>query len=109
MPYLRQLRIVLIKRLPPLRYLTSTRWNEWITLPIKIRDLPQSAQLVFTLWDLYSPRRYTPVGGTTFRLFTQAKCVRRCRRGCNVLYVILTVLVNHICMLNLLGRIGRAG
>ena len=51
-------------------------WNEWLSMPIKIRDLSPTAQLVFTLWDLYSPGRYTPIGGTTFRLFTQPKYAR---------------------------------
>ena len=92
MPCLRHRPSVLTERLPLLSCLASTRWNEWITLPIKIRDLPQSSQLVFTLWDLYSPRRYTPVGGTTFRLFTQAKSGRRDRSGCSALGVALTTL-----------------
>ncbi|KAG0094700.1 Phosphatidylinositol (PI) 3-kinase [Podila epicladia] len=32
-------------------------WNEWITLPIKYRDLPLNAQLCFTIWDAASPRK----------------------------------------------------
>lgn len=45
------------------------RWNEWLVLPIKYRDLPASAQLVITIWDIEKPRKTVPVGGTTFRLF----------------------------------------
>jgi phosphatidylinositol 3-kinase len=45
------------------------RWNEWLVLPIKYRDLPASAQLVITIWDTEKPRKTVPVGGTTFRLF----------------------------------------
>ena len=44
-------------------------WNEWITLPIKYCDLPLSAQITFTVWDIGGPRKAVPVGGTTFRLF----------------------------------------
>ncbi|KAG9068660.1 Phosphatidylinositol (PI) 3-kinase [Linnemannia hyalina] len=45
------------------------RWNEWITLPIKYRDLPLNAQLAFTVWDAASPRKVEPIGGSTLKLF----------------------------------------
>uniref|UniRef100_A0A672S7U1 Phosphatidylinositol 3-kinase catalytic subunit type 3 n=1 Tax=Sinocyclocheilus grahami TaxID=75366 RepID=A0A672S7U1_SINGR len=32
-------------------------------------DLPQSAQVTLTVWDVYGPGRATPVGGTTVTLF----------------------------------------
>ncbi|RUS25298.1 hypothetical protein BC938DRAFT_472360, partial [Jimgerdemannia flammicorona] len=41
-------------------------WNEWLSLPIKVRDLPANAQLAITVWDVYGPRKVVPVGGTTF-------------------------------------------
>ncbi|KAF9428085.1 Phosphatidylinositol (PI) 3-kinase [Podila epigama] len=44
-------------------------WNEWITLPIKYRDLPLNAQLTFTAWDAASPRKVEAVGGATLKLF----------------------------------------
>ncbi|KAF9968449.1 Phosphatidylinositol (PI) 3-kinase [Mortierella alpina] len=44
-------------------------WNEWITLPIKYRDLPLNAQLAFTIWDASSPRKVEAVGGSTLKLF----------------------------------------
>ncbi|KAG0299039.1 Phosphatidylinositol (PI) 3-kinase [Linnemannia gamsii] len=44
-------------------------WNEWITLPIKYRDLPLNAQLAFTVWDAASPRKVEPIGGSTLKLF----------------------------------------
>ncbi|KAG9294695.1 hypothetical protein G9A89_008174 [Geosiphon pyriformis] len=44
-------------------------WNEWLVIPIKYRDLPSSAQMALTVWDIQGPRKVIPVGGTTFRLF----------------------------------------
>uniref|UniRef100_A0A8C9TVK9 Phosphatidylinositol 3-kinase catalytic subunit type 3 n=1 Tax=Scleropages formosus TaxID=113540 RepID=A0A8C9TVK9_SCLFO len=44
-------------------------WNEWLRLPVKYPDLPQSAQVALTIWDVYGPGRATPVGGTTVTLF----------------------------------------
>jgi len=46
-----------------------SRWNEWISLPIRYCDLPLSSQITFTVWDTGGPRRAIPVGGSTFRLF----------------------------------------
>ncbi|ORY44400.1 phosphatidylinositol 3-kinase [Rhizoclosmatium globosum] len=47
----------------------SWTWNEWITFPIKYKDLPESTLLTFTIWDVYGPRKAVPIGGTTFALF----------------------------------------
>lgn len=47
----------------------SCSWNEWLRLPVKYPDLPQSAQVALTVWDVYGPGRATPVGGTTVTLF----------------------------------------
>uniref|UniRef100_A0A3P9IUJ1 Phosphatidylinositol 3-kinase catalytic subunit type 3 n=1 Tax=Oryzias latipes TaxID=8090 RepID=A0A3P9IUJ1_ORYLA len=44
-------------------------WNEWLRLPVKYPDLPQSAQVALTVWDIYGPGRAVPVGGTTVTLF----------------------------------------
>ncbi|KAF5367144.1 hypothetical protein D9758_004029 [Tetrapyrgos nigripes] len=52
-------------------------WNEWITFPIRYCDLPLSAQITFTVWDIAGPRAATPVGGTTFRLFGKKWTLRR--------------------------------
>ena len=46
-----------------------SRWNEWISLPIRYCDLPLSSQITFTVWDIGGPRKAIPVGGSTFRLF----------------------------------------
>uniref|UniRef100_A0A672RVN9 Phosphatidylinositol 3-kinase catalytic subunit type 3 n=1 Tax=Sinocyclocheilus grahami TaxID=75366 RepID=A0A672RVN9_SINGR len=48
---------------------TRWNWNEWLRLPVKYPDLPQSAQVTLTVWDVYGPGRATPVGGTTVTLF----------------------------------------
>ncbi|MBN3324502.1 PK3C3 kinase, partial [Atractosteus spatula] len=48
---------------------TRWNWNEWLRLPVKYPDLPQSAQVALTVWDVYGPGRAVPVGGTTVALF----------------------------------------
>jgi len=44
-------------------------WNEHVTLPVKYRDLPASAQLAVTVFDIAGPRQLAVVGGSTLRLF----------------------------------------
>ncbi|KAF5326957.1 hypothetical protein D9619_004332 [Psilocybe cf. subviscida] len=56
---------------------TTHTWNEWITLPIRYCDLPLSAQITFTVWDIGGPRSAIPVGGSTFRLFGKKWTLRR--------------------------------
>uniref|UniRef100_A0A8C5CV13 Phosphatidylinositol 3-kinase catalytic subunit type 3 n=1 Tax=Gadus morhua TaxID=8049 RepID=A0A8C5CV13_GADMO len=48
---------------------TRWNWNEWLRLQVKYPDLPQSAQVALTVWDVYGPGRAVPVGGTTVTLF----------------------------------------
>uniref|UniRef100_A0A8C4GNG8 Phosphatidylinositol 3-kinase catalytic subunit type 3 n=1 Tax=Dicentrarchus labrax TaxID=13489 RepID=A0A8C4GNG8_DICLA len=48
---------------------TRWNWNEWLRLPVKYPDLPQSAQVALTVWDIYGPGKAVPVGGTTVTLF----------------------------------------
>lgn len=50
-------------------WLRLSSWNEWLRLPVKYPDLPQSAQVALTVWDIYGPGRAVPVGGTTVTLF----------------------------------------
>ncbi|KAG8909004.1 Phosphatidylinositol (PI) 3-kinase [Tulasnella sp. 403] len=52
-------------------------WNEWISFPVKYCDLPLSAQITFTVWDIANPRTAVPVGGTTFKLFGKKWTLRR--------------------------------
>lgn len=45
-------------------------WDEWLTLPLKISDLPRNSQLALTAWDIESPQRGDiPVCGATISLF----------------------------------------
>ncbi|QRV75171.1 atypical/PIKK/PI3K kinase [Ceratobasidium sp. AG-Ba] len=52
-------------------------WNEWITFPLKYKDLPLNAQITFTVFDIEGPRTSAPVGGTTFRMFGKKSTLRR--------------------------------
>ncbi|KAG8747309.1 Phosphatidylinositol (PI) 3-kinase [Ceratobasidium sp. 414] len=53
----------------------SYTWNEWITFPLKYRDLPLNAQITFTAFDIEGPRTSAPVGGTTFRMFGKKRYI----------------------------------
>lgn len=44
-------------------------------MPVKYCDLPLSSQLAVTVWDLASPGRPVPFGGTTVALFEKDKYV----------------------------------
>ncbi|XP_078252184.1 phosphatidylinositol 3-kinase catalytic subunit type 3 [Rhinoraja longicauda] len=48
---------------------TRWNWNEWLKLPVKYPDLPRSAQVALTIWDVYGPGKAVPIGGTTVTLF----------------------------------------
>ncbi|XP_022781859.1 phosphatidylinositol 3-kinase catalytic subunit type 3-like [Stylophora pistillata] len=56
---------------------TRWNWNEWLKLPIKYPDIPRHAQVCFTIWDVYGPRKAIPVGGTTVSLFGKHGTQRR--------------------------------
>ena len=46
------------------------QWDEWLTLPLKISDLPRNSQLAITVWDIETPQRDdVPVCGATISLF----------------------------------------
>ena len=46
------------------------QWEEWLTMPLKISDLPRNAQLAITAWDIESPQTGdVPVCGATISLF----------------------------------------
>jgi len=55
-------------------------WNEWITIPVKYKDLPLDSQVAITLWDIYAPRKPIPIGGTTFMLFGRNYTIKRGKR-----------------------------
>ena len=46
-------------------------------LPIHYKDLPRSAVLSLTIYDVYGPRKAIPVGGTTISIFGKHGCLRR--------------------------------
>ncbi|GLD92891.1 hypothetical protein PINS_up001470 [Pythium insidiosum] len=47
-------------------------WNEWLTLPVRYRDLSRNAQLVLSVWGV----GWQPIGGTTLRLFSTPGVLR---------------------------------
>ena len=65
-------------------------WNEWLELPISISQLPQSAQLAITVWDI-SPTggpgakgHAVPFGGTTISLFDKDNTLQKGRQQCRL-------------------------
>ncbi|RDL41533.1 putative 1-phosphatidylinositol 3-kinase [Venustampulla echinocandica] len=67
---------------------SERKWNEWLTLPINCSNLPVSAQLAITIWDL-SPTggkdaqgHAIPFGGTTLPLFDQENQIQKGRQKC---------------------------
>lgn len=48
-----------------------------MVLPIHYKDIPQTAVLVLTVYDIYGPRKAVPVGGTTIPIFGKHSCLRR--------------------------------
>ncbi|KAJ4314147.1 Phosphatidylinositol (PI) 3-kinase [Neodidymelliopsis sp. IMI 364377] len=65
-------------------------WNEWLELPVTYANLPASAQLAITLWDL-SPVEDTdsnmhavPFGGTTIPLFDKDNTLQKGRQRCRI-------------------------
>ncbi|KAL4904536.1 hypothetical protein BDW74DRAFT_26157 [Aspergillus multicolor] len=65
-------------------------WNEWLQLPMSIKDAPLKCQLAITIWDL-SPfggdgadGHYIPFGGTTIRLFDDDGKLKTGKQKCKV-------------------------
>ncbi|KAH3944722.1 phosphatidylinositol 3-kinase VPS34 [Parastagonospora nodorum] len=65
-------------------------WNEWLQLPVTYSNLPASAQLNITVWDL-SPAEDTdsnlhavPFGGTTIPLFDKNNTLQKGRQRCRI-------------------------
>lgn len=65
-------------------------WNEWLELPVTYANLPASAQLAITLWDLSpledvdSNMHAVPFGGTTIPLFDKDNTLQKGRQRCRV-------------------------
>ncbi|KAL6238080.1 hypothetical protein BDW75DRAFT_202571 [Aspergillus navahoensis] len=69
---------------------TARAWNEWLQLPMSIKDAPLKCQLAITIWDL-SPfggegadGHYIPFGGTTIRLFDEDGKLKTGKQKCKV-------------------------
>ncbi|KAJ5176670.1 Phosphatidylinositol 3-kinase [Penicillium canariense] len=68
----------------------SRVWNEWLQMPLSIKDAPLKSQLAITVWDL-SPLagdgpqgHYVPFGGTTISLFDNEGKLRMGRQKCKI-------------------------
>lgn len=75
-------------RTPYKSFKGSRTWNEWLILPVNYSDLPYSAQVVLTVWDV-SPvggngDHAIPFGGTTVPLFDSDGTLLRGRQRCYV-------------------------
>ncbi|KYQ93224.1 phosphatidylinositol 3-kinase [Tieghemostelium lacteum] len=53
------------------------KWDETIVFPFKHQDLPVDTEMVFTIWDIISPLKRVPIGGTSFRIFGRNRIERR--------------------------------
>jgi phosphatidylinositol 3-kinase len=59
------------------RNVKDVRWDEWLTFPVKYRDLPAKSTLVFTVWNVGSrpddplSGSLRPIGGTTMPMFNR--------------------------------------
>ncbi|KAL2820502.1 kinase-like domain-containing protein [Aspergillus cavernicola] len=69
---------------------SARSWNEWLQLPMSIKDAPRKCQLAVTIWDL-SPfggegadGHYIPFGGTTIPLFDEDGKLKTGRQKCKV-------------------------
>eukprot|EP00731_Ephydatia_muelleri_P030776 Em0022g290a len=52
-------------------------WNEWILLSTHYNDVPKTAVLCLTVYDIHSPRKPMVVGGTTISIFGPQGCLRQ--------------------------------
>ncbi|PYI19489.1 putative phosphoinositide 3-kinase [Aspergillus violaceofuscus CBS 115571] len=75
----------------PYKAFKSARsWNEWLQMPVSIKDAPLKSQLAITVWDL-SPfggegahGHYVPFGGTTISLFDADGKLKMGRQKCKI-------------------------
>ncbi|CRG87632.1 phosphatidylinositol 3-kinase [Talaromyces islandicus] len=68
----------------------SRTWNEWLQMPVAVKDAPLQSQLAITIWDL-SPLggsatygHDVPFGGTTISLFDADGKLRMGRQKCKI-------------------------
>lgn len=73
------------------KYFKGTRtWDEWLELPIAVKEISLGSQLAITVWDL-SPLagpsvngHAIPFGGTTISLFDADGTLRKGRQRCKI-------------------------
>ncbi|OKL64704.1 hypothetical protein UA08_00656 [Talaromyces atroroseus] len=69
---------------------TTRTWNEWLQMPLCIKDAPLRSQLAITVWDLSpldkdaSNGHGVPFGGTTISLFDNDQKLRMGRQKCKI-------------------------
>ncbi|KAJ5524750.1 Phosphatidylinositol 3-kinase [Penicillium frequentans] len=69
---------------------TTRSWNEWLQMPMSIKDAPLNSQLAITIWDLSplagdGPQGHDiPFGGTTISLFDHEGKLKMGRQKCKV-------------------------
>lgn len=74
------------------KYFKNSRtWNEWLKMPMVIKDIPYTSQLAITIWDLspFGAERThdhcVPFGGTTISLFDDKDgTLKKGRHKCKV-------------------------
>ncbi|KAI5292533.1 Phosphatidylinositol (PI) 3-kinase [Ascosphaera acerosa] len=68
---------------------TTRTWNEWLQLPLTVRDAPLGTQLAITVWDV-SPleteayNHAVPFGGTSVSLFDDGGVLRKGTQKCKL-------------------------
>jgi phosphatidylinositol 3-kinase len=69
---------------------TSRTWNEWLQMPLSLKDAPLRSQLAITIWDL-SPfggkgtyGHDVPFGGTTISLFDTDGKLKMGKQKCKI-------------------------
>lgn len=56
---------------------TRWNWNEWVTLPMHLKDIPSNAILALTIYDIYGPQKAVAVGSTTVAIFGKHGCLQQ--------------------------------
>ncbi|EPS34839.1 hypothetical protein PDE_09803 [Penicillium oxalicum 114-2] len=68
----------------------SRVWNEWLQMPVSLKDAPLNTQIAITVWDLSPlagerPQGHdVPFGGTTVSLFDSEGKLRMGRQKCKI-------------------------
>ncbi|KAJ5609624.1 Phosphatidylinositol 3-kinase [Penicillium herquei] len=67
---------------------TERAWNEWLEMPMNIKDAPLDLQIAITVWDLSpladTPDHRIPYGGTTVSVFDEDGMLKMGRHKCKI-------------------------